>query len=145
MSSTGRASSRVAWTHRKRSGSGAVEPEAIMEQQRVHIETLQAELAALRAPLTVAAPGVYNMDTLDDKLLLADSLWMGSWAGTLAGLREANPELVHVLHAKLKNSYHPAPHLRERAAATKARLTDGILSCMARTRSQKVVTALYQK
>ena len=142
MSSTSRAGSRQGWTHRKRPGSVAAEPEVIIEQQRLRIEELETRLAVVNQPLVFTAPGVYNMDKLDDKLLLADALWTGQWAATLAGLREANPELVCVLGAQLKNNYHPAPHLRERAAATKARLIDGILSCMARARSQKAVTAL---
>ena len=142
MSSTGRAGTRHGWTHRKRSGPTSVEPEVVIEQQRAEIDELRARLAALEQPLVVQAAGVYNMDQLDDKLLLADALWTGQWTSTLPGLREANPELVHVLGAQLKNSYHPTPHLRERAAATKARLLDGILSCMARAHSQKAVTAL---
>ena len=133
-SSTRTSSSRNAWTQRKRSAAAAEAPldtEALIEQQALEIERLKFALAEYEAPLVVkSVPGMYNMDRYEDTLLLADALWQGNLMGSMTGLREANPQFVGVLAAKLKNNYHPAPHLKLQAGLTKARLLDGILSCV---------------
>ena len=142
MHSTSRARSSQGWDRRKRPSAPPAEPEVVIEQLQTENDELRARLAALERPLDARCPGIYNMDRYEDKLLLADVLWKGTYLGSMTGLREANAELVGVLQHQLKNNYHPAPHLKLQAAFTKARLLDGILSCMARAHSQKSVTVL---
>ena len=117
------------WSRRKkRSTASPLEPEVIIQQQAERIDELEGVLEVLFAPLVIDCPGVYNMDKEEDKLLLADAMWAGNFMGCMQGLRDANPELVELLAAQLKNNYHPAQHLLIQAGWNKARQLDGILA-----------------
>ena len=130
------------WSSRKRSSRAPVEADVVVVQQQMEIAALRGHLDTLHAPLVINCPGVFNMDLGEHKRLLGDALWKGQFRASMEGLRAANPALVAVLTAQIKNNYHPKPRLREQAAATKRLQVDGILANLLRTRSQKAVTTV---
>lgn len=125
---------------RKRGSAVPLDPEIVIVQQQTEIDHLRAYIEALAQPLVIKCPGVFDMDKEVEKLQLADALWHRRYEGAMTGLRLANPELVAILTAKVKNSYHPAPHLRERAFFSKQLQVDGALINIMRCRSQKATT-----
>ena len=77
--------------------------------------------AALFSPINSAS--VYNMRMEGDKVRLAHDLWVGDLEASMAGLREANPELVSVLRAQISNT----SKLTARGQLADERHIDGIL------------------
>ncbi len=81
---------------------------------------------------------VYNMNVQSDRERLAVDLWRADYAQQSAALREANPELVAVLQAAMKNSVRATPAF----LASKQLLLDGMLLNIVRAQSQLNVPLL---
>ena len=132
------------WSRRKRRALSTEPPSdaEIISEQQAELEELRGRFSTLMSPLDIKCEGIYDMDKESDSMQLADALWRGNIENSMNGLRSANAPLVSVLEAQLKNNYHPPPHLRAQAEATKALQLDGTLAHLLRTRSQKCVTLL---
>ena len=52
---------------------------------------------------SIKAAGVYNMRLAGEKERLARDLWAGDFSASMHELRNANPELVAVLHTQISN------------------------------------------
>jgi hypothetical protein len=65
------------------------------------LEQARSLQAALFSPIN--SKSVYNMRVKGDKERLARDLWTADFEASMAGLREANPELLAVLRAQISN------------------------------------------
>ena len=82
----------------------------------------------------VNASGTFDLNQNGEKERLARQLWAGGYVESMAALREANRALHEVLTAQVANQHDrraSAEHL-----ATKDRLVDGVLLCIARAQSK---------
>ena len=102
--------------------------EAIIEE----LEDLRLFRHDLLQP--VNASGTFDLNQHGEKERLARQLWAGGYLESMAALREANRALHEVLTAQVANQ-HDRRASKEHLA-TKARLVDGVLLCIARAQSK---------
>ena len=128
------------FTHRKRSAGGSTEPEydegIELTDLRAQVETLTVEKEALITPFKHS--GCFNMKVHGDRRRLAESLYAGNYAASIALLREQNAELVTVLKAQLANQSTVTEHL----VLSRERMVDGILLDICRAQNQNVIPVL---
>ena len=122
-------------SYRKRSKIGPVDEASgpsTMAALQEELEGLRLWRETLLGPVTLA--GTFDLQHKDEKVRLVRSLWDGDFAGSLAALKAANPQLVEVLRAQVSNGWDA--RRSEAHATTKERLVDGILMCMVRAQSK---------
>jgi hypothetical protein len=98
------------------------------------LEELRVWRAALLAP--IKAESVYDMKDADSKAQLGRDMWLGDFGASMAGLREANSELVSVLLAQVTNL---RSEVTAHSTEKKERHVDGLLLDICRSQNKNRV------
>ena len=99
MSGSSRKSSLFQHTKRvRRSGDGA----ASGDVEGIELEDFRARAQVLYSPIDASSG--YDMQKAGHKQQMAADIWTADFAGSMEGVRAANPEIVRVFEAQTANS-----------------------------------------
>ena len=133
MSGSSRKSSHFSHTKLvRRSGDDA----ASGDVEGIELEDFRARAQVLYSPIDASSG--YDMQKAGHKQQMAADIWTADFAGSMEGVRAANPEIVRVLEAQTANS---TPQT-EISILHKRHQIDGILLNMVRARSIHIVPLL---
>ena len=128
---------RTPFTHKKRAPTTAPSAEVLERFKGIEMESFLEEVVVLKP-----SDQVFDMDLQSDRERLAQMVWRQdvriSGDGCLAA---SNPAIAQLLGTLTRNSYRRRGDTEHANAAAELQI-EAILSCLARTQSQKKITLL---